>query len=168
MAWENDGHGLAFKPKEVKIYAHTHSWGMKLSQLHRQTGTVRIITYSLPDIAYIQAQFNRRPYDIFLLCHSKFLARAREVQYVYPRIAVAVHDRIHAKALLISPETCYFGSANFGESHWHEVEVGVRSREAHDMYVQVFETLWGQATVLGPLGGGLGGLDEHCEPRTMK
>jgi hypothetical protein len=49
--------------------------------------------------------------------------------------------------LLIAPETVYLGSANFGESHWHESTVGIRSAEAFAFYRQQFMWLYhhGQA-----------------------
>ena len=36
MTWNNDGHGLVGSSREIKGYLPSHSWAMKLSQLHKQ------------------------------------------------------------------------------------------------------------------------------------
>lgn len=46
MGWNQDSHGLVFKSNELKLYYDGHhTWAMKLSQVSKQKGTVRIITY---------------------------------------------------------------------------------------------------------------------------
>ena len=37
------------RPVEAKLYAPSHTWAMKLSQLDRQAGRLRIATVDLPD-----------------------------------------------------------------------------------------------------------------------
>ena len=118
--WENDSHGLVFKSSEVKLYGATHTWAMKLSQLNRQHGSVRIITYSLPAIAYIEAQFLRRPYDIWIVCHSAFHDRAQAFKIDFPGFHVATRNDVHSKVVLIEEQTLYISSANFGNSQWHK------------------------------------------------
>ncbi len=87
MAWNDDNHGQLFKSNELKLYySGTHTWAMKLSQLHHQSGYVRIITYSLPDIDYVKQQFHRRPYDISIICHSKFRDKAIEIKKPIPKL----------------------------------------------------------------------------------
>lgn len=148
MGWRDDAHGLRLRASEVKLFTPSHTWGMKLSQLAKQAGVVRILTYSLPGLPYLEMQFDRRPRDIQVLCHGKFLDRARQIKARYPEIAVAVHDRTHAKMLLIEPVTVYVGSANFGDSGWAEVCVGIRSAEAHAWYAAEFGRIWAQARVV--------------------
>lgn len=147
MAWNDDNHGKLFKSSELKLYySGTHTWAMKLSQLHRQTGYVRIITYSLPDIDYVRQQFHRRPYDISIICHSKFRDKAIEIKKAFPNIRIAVKNSVHSKVLLIEPKTLYVTSANFGRSHWHETCLGARSKVAHDEYIEhSFNHLWDSA-----------------------
>ena len=147
MTWKDDVHGKVFRSSEIKLYySGAHTWAMKLSQLARQTGTVRIITYSLPDMDYVKEQFDRRPNGVWLICNSKFKSRASEIKRVYPEIKIAFKDDVHSKVLLIEPKTVYITSANFGLSGWHETTIGVRSKEAHDSYVEhSFNKLWKQS-----------------------
>jgi len=143
MGWKDDGHGKLFKTNEAKLYGPSHTWAMKLSQLNRQSGIVRIITYSLPDLDYTVNLLGKRPNDIFLICHSKFSDKANLLVSALPGIKVAVRNDIHTKILLLEPSTIYITSANFGQSGWHETTMGVRSTEAHAWYVaNVFNPLW--------------------------
>jgi len=150
MSWANDSHGLVFKSGEVKLFADgAHTWNMKLAQLARQSGTVRIITYSLPEMDYIKNLFSKRPEDIYLVCHNKFRGRAIEIKRSFPLINIALCDDVHSKVCLISPSTVYVGSANFGRSRWHETMIGVRSKDAHDWYLsRSFNPLWNRCEVL--------------------
>lgn len=147
MGWENDQHGLLLKAKELKLYRDgNHTWAMKLSQLHRQKGEVFIITYSLPDMDYIEVQFARRPEQIQIICHSRFIKRAIQVKRRFPDIQIAVSDSVHSKVLIIAPETLYVSSANFGHSGWHETTMGIRSIEAAAWYIEnSFRPLWDQS-----------------------
>ncbi|MEA3200084.1 MAG: hypothetical protein QOE90_1512 [Thermoplasmata archaeon] len=156
MGWNDDGHGKVFKPTEAKLYGPTHTWAMKLSQLHRQVGVCRIVTYSLPALDYAREQFGRRPFGISLVCNEKFLNQAREIKRTFPRIEIRTHPRVHSKILLIEPGTVYVSSANFGRSMsgikaWHETTLGVRSTAAHDWYVQTsFDPLWKESNDVQP------------------
>ena len=116
MAFRTDCGGIAFKARDAKLQANASTWATKLSQLARQTGTVRIVTYSLPDMQYVRVQLGRRPRDILLVAHSKFEDRANDIRREYPDIRVAVHDDVHSKVLLIAPQTIVISSANFGDS----------------------------------------------------
>ena len=142
--WQNDLHGFVFKSSELKLYRDGgHTWAMKLSQLPKQKGIVRIITYSLPDLKYAVEQLGRRPHSIYIICHSEFIKRATEIKNSLLDLRIAVNDRVHSKVCLIEPKTIYIGSANFGKSGWHETIIGIRSKEAHDWYVEnSFIPLW--------------------------
>jgi len=143
MAFRTDNGGFAFKANDAKIQ-HS-SWGNRLSQLHKQKGTVRIITYSLPDMAYVRRQLGRRPHDIYIIAHSKFSRRANEICGEFPGIVVAVHDEVHSKVVLVEPETVIVSSANFGDSGWHETTVSFHSKPAHEYYRdRVWEPLFGK------------------------
>lgn len=156
MSWQNDIHGLVFKSSELKLYRPTHSWGMKLSQLERQQGTVRIVTFRLPGSSvddYYESQIARRPSDMYVLIgsggHEQQLNRAQALKDRFPAVQVAVHSELHIKAVAIAPRTLYVGSANFGNSNWADLTLGVRSEEAHDYFVnEIFDPLWNTATVL--------------------
>lgn len=150
MGWKNDHHGLLFKSAELKLYRQTHTWGMKLSQLAQQTGTVRIVTYRLPgsqDDPYYETQIARRPRNMFVLIgvgdSESQVSRAKALKAQFPDVQVAVHPALHIKAISIEPKTLYVGSANFGNSSWADLTLGIRSAEAHDYFVKhIFDPLW--------------------------
>ncbi len=143
MGYQTDAGGFAFACNDMKLFSSASTWATKLSQLYKQPGIVRIVTYSLPNVAYVWTQFERRPRDIFLLANTRFLARAQDIKRMFPALRVAVHEEAHSKVLLIEPYTVYLSSANFGKSGWHESSIGLHSREAHDWYrEQMFEPLW--------------------------
>ena len=155
MAFKTDGGGYAFRAADAKLQANASTWATKLSQLARQKGTVRIVTYSLPDMAYVREQLGRRPTDIRLIAHSKFLDRAVAIRSEFPGIRVAVHDEVHSKVLLISPQTVVVSSANFGSSSWHETSVSFHNSGAHDWYAsEVFERLWASSQEVMPRADG--------------
>lgn len=154
MTWKNDIHGLLFKSNELKLYRPSHTWGMKLSQLDRQEGTVRIVTFRLPGMAsddYYATQIARRPSDMFVLIGSgdrtEEVSKARELKARFPEVRIALHSELHVKAVAIAPKTLYVGSANFGSSNWADLTLGVRSSEAHQYFVdKIFNPLWSEAT----------------------
>jgi len=155
LSYQTDNGGFAFKCNDIKLHTSGSTWAMKLSQLNRFGGTVRIITYSLPDMEYVKAQFNRRPRDIFLIAHRKFLRRAQSIKATFPDIRIAVNDEVHSKVLLIAPHTIYISSANFGLSKWHESFIGLHSQDAHDWYWQhEFEPLWASSSEIESRGCG--------------
>lgn len=147
--WENDMHGLVFKSSEIKLYRPSHSYGMKISQIHRQSGIMRILTYSLPLIEYVERQIGRRPFGIEIICHQKFVDRAKRIKRTFPRVDVAVLDTMHSKVIAIEPKTLYIGSENFGDSGWFETCIGIRSKEAHDYFVaNIFDKAWEIARIV--------------------
>lgn len=149
MGWNNDSHGLVFKSSELKLYAPSHTYAMKISQIWRQAGIMRIMTYSLPTIAYVHEQLHRRPYDIHLICHEKFAPKAIAIKNKFPGIDIRTLNSMHSKVILIEPKTLYIGSENFGSSGWFETCIGVRSKEAHDWFIEhVFDKAWQAATIV--------------------
>lgn len=105
MAFKTDSGGIAFKCSDAKLQANANTWATKLSQLASQTGIVRIVTYSLPDMNYVHVQLGRRPRDIVLIAHSKFLNRATDIRREFLDIRVAVQDQVHSKVLLIAKQS---------------------------------------------------------------
>lgn len=135
----------------MKLQANASTWATRLSQLARQKGTVRIITFSLPDMNYVRVQLGRRPRHILLIANSKFEDRATDIKKEFPDLRVAVHNKAHSKVLLVSPNTVTISSANFGDSNWHETSVSFHSKEAHDWYVkEVFNPLWSHSREVTP------------------
>jgi hypothetical protein len=150
MTWNNDGHGLVCKIPEAKLYRSTHSWAMKLSQLHKQgDAMVRVATYSL-NAEMAGAIFARRPHHIRVLCNARFLSEAKELMQMLPGVEVQTRTDLHAKLVLIEPATVYLGSANFVNNALNDVSVGLRSRAAHDHYAQWFDETFEEATVTTP------------------
>lgn len=147
MGWNNDMHGLVFKSSELKLYAPSHTYGMKISQIWRQEGVMRIMTYSLPSVKYVHEQLGRRPWDIQVICHSQFLPKAQAIKNKFPGIHIKTLNNVHSKVILIEPKTLYIGSENFGHSGWIETCIGVRSKEAHDWFIEhVFSKQWEAAS----------------------
>lgn len=143
MAFRTDAHGLAFKCDDIKITSNAHTWAMKLSQIAKQKGALRIITYSLPRPDYIQQVLGKRPVNIQIIAHSKFRQDAMNIMKWFGDIDIRVNDKVHSKVVLAEPETVIVSSANFGSSLWHETSVSLHSKEAHDWYVEhMFTPLW--------------------------
>jgi phosphatidylserine/phosphatidylglycerophosphate/cardiolipin synthase-like enzyme len=150
MGFQTDAGGLAFACGDIKLFTALVTWATRLSQLPRQAGTVRIITYSLPRLEYVKTQLARRPHDLYLVVHDKFAALAAAIKAQFPRVRVAVHPRVHSKVLLIAPQTLWISGANFGDNDWHETTIGLHSQPAHDWYVShMFDPLWQSARELG-------------------
>src|SRR5260221_14252060 len=108
--YKTDSGGFAFGSPDLKLSYGASTWATKLSQLARQPGTVRIATYSLPDMEYVRTQLGRRPWDIWLIANMRFYDRALEVKRAFPQLRVAVNPQTHAKFLLIEPRTLWLGS----------------------------------------------------------
>jgi len=151
MAFKTDSGGIAFKSSDIKLTGGASTWGTRLSQLSKQSGVVRLITYSLPNLAYVEKQLGRRPNNIFVIAHEKFENQGRDIKVRFPDIRVAIAPNIHSKVLLIEPNTVWISSANFGDSGWHETSIGVRSADALDWYVKgIFDPLWNLCREIGP------------------
>jgi hypothetical protein len=140
----------------LKLYRPTHSWGMKLSQFKNQQGVVRIVTFRLPGSSeddYYATQISRRPRDMLVLIGTgnrpEELAKANDLKLRFPDVRVAVHNELHIKAVSIAPRTLYVGSANFVNSSWADLTLGVRSVEAHDYFVdKICEPIWDRSVEL--------------------
>lgn len=148
MSWSSDSHGIAFKSNDIKLWTDG-TWGMKLNQLYRMSAVARVITYSLPDEWYLENFFSKRSHDFYVICHAKFYQRAAAIKDKYPLLNIAVCNDVHSKICLIEPATVYISSANWGNSHWHETTIGIRSSEAYDWYLnQSFNPLWDRCRVI--------------------
>jgi hypothetical protein len=139
MTWNNDAHGLLCKISEAKLYLPSHSWAMKLSQLHKQPNSiVRIMTYSL-NAEYAQQILERRPYNIRIICNSQFNEEAYQLSQKVSGIHIRTFNDIHAKLVLIEPETVYLGSANLVKNTLADISIGLRLKAAHDYYAAWFD-----------------------------
>jgi len=141
MTWNNDGHGLVGSSREIKGYLPSHSWAMKLSQLHKQPDAlVRIATYSV-NADYAADILRRRPYRIHFACNTHSWREAQELARQLPSIDVRVVDDLHAKLVRIAPATVYIGSANFVKATLQDVSIGVRGTSWHDHYAEWFDAV---------------------------
>jgi PLD-like domain len=142
MTWNNDAHGLLVKLNEIKGYLPSHSWGNKLSQLHKQPDKmVRICAYSV-NADYVVSILGRRPNHIRFMCNTKFEPEIKQLRTLLPGIEFRVLGDLHAKMTLIEPDTVYVGSANFVTASLKDVEIGVRSQPLHDHYAAMFDKWW--------------------------
>lgn len=136
--FKTDSGGIALKAN-VKILTAASTWNTRLSQIARQAGAVLISTYSLPRLDYACKIFSKRSSGTTLLVNSKFRSRAKEILDRFPDIEIYLKDDIHAKLVLIEPETVYLGSDNFGSSKWFETTIGIKSKEAYKHYKKIMQ-----------------------------
>jgi hypothetical protein len=84
MGWNNDQHGLVFKPTEVKLYFNGgHTYKMKIGALSKSESVLQIMTYSLPDHYNIGCQEINHPTYVgrrFPQRCSKNIASAKEIR----------------------------------------------------------------------------------------
>ena len=142
--FKNDGGGEAISCNDMKLMWSTSSWGTRLSQIAKVSGMISIATYSIPDVEKVCRIFEKRPTNIRLLAHLKFVERAREIKEIFPDIEVRVHGATHAKLVLIEPKTVYVSSENFVKKKrdWFEASIGLHSKEAYTFYCRCFDDVW--------------------------
>lgn len=147
MSFKTDNSGCALRIEDAKInFGYSFSWLDWLSELEHISGNVYIMTYSLPDMHYIQYILAKRPHDIFIIAHSKFLERAVKIKETYPDIHIALCDYTHAKVVLTEPNTVWLSSANFGRSNWLENTIGIHSQKAFEYYKFAFKNTFDNST----------------------
>ena len=134
MKFKTDCGGVALSLKDAKLStSHTAStWNTRLSQIGRVSGKIVICTYSLPNLDYLQRIFDKRSDGITLIAHEKFHERAVQLKRMYPELKIVLKPDVHAKFVLIEPETVWLSSANFGSSGWFEQTIGLHSKEAYE------------------------------------
>lgn len=132
---DGGGHALSLPDCKVTfssggIVYKTKLWGL----LKNPDKKVFICTYSLPDIKYIfdTLDFRGSGKNVFIFCNSKFRDQAEAIKIGFPDIKIFLTPRMHAKMILIEPETVWLSSQNFGNSHWCEFALGTHSRELYD------------------------------------
>lgn len=147
MNFKTDNGGIAIKINDAKISCNDAStWGTRLSQLAYVKGNVYISTFSLPRLAYIKEVLGKRPHNIYIVAHKKFLDKAHAIKNTFPDIRIVLRNDIHAKFVLIEPKTVWLSSANFGSSKWIENTVGMHSHEAFNFCKNVFENIFRNST----------------------
>jgi len=97
-----------------------------------EKGDVLIVTYSLPKLKNAMGLLKER--NITLVCHEQFISRARWIKNNYKNTTVYTMPELHAKVVLIAPDTVWIGSPNFGSSGWTESAVGMKDKRIYDYY----------------------------------
>jgi phosphatidylserine/phosphatidylglycerophosphate/cardiolipin synthase-like enzyme len=155
MGWNDDAHGIRLPGKavkEIKVYhPGTHSWASKLKAFHRFKKDLAIVTYSLPSLKILRDLLGSEDGPGFLgsvriIAHSKFSDTASTLVEGNPKLQIRLLPNVHAKMVLVGPDTVYIGSANFGHSGWLESNVGIRSEEVFARCLEEFEALWLKAS----------------------
>ena len=136
MAFKTDGGGIALKLNDCKLAYGTSTWNTRLSQIGKMTGKITICTYSLPDLPYIQQILDKRPYDITLIAHERFRDKAEILMDRYPDLEIHLRPNVHAKYVLIEPQTVWLSSENFGQSGWFEFALGIHSKELYKLMLE--------------------------------
>lgn len=134
---KEDSHGILLKQKDAKLYFHSHSWKMKLSQYLKMDVEIFILTYSLPnqnDYCFDILRTDERKAYMTIICHSKFRERAKFINNNFKNVNVFCHPKMHSKVVIVKPDTLYVGSSNFGLSTWHESTICIKSKKAVDAY----------------------------------
>jgi len=134
--FKTDGGGYALRLNDAKISVGLTSWNTKLSQIAKTPVERRIIivTYSLPRYqTFIPKILEKRSANVLIICHMKFMERALELQKRFPLLRFRFLDNVHAKVVLIEPDTVWLSSANFGSSKWIECTIGIHSEKAYDV-----------------------------------
>ena len=129
-----DHGGMALSIKDAKLStSHTAStWNTRLSQIGRSNKKIIICTYSLPSLEYLKRIFDKRTENITLIAHEKFVDKASHLKELYPDLEIILKPDVHAKYVLIEPDTVWMSSANFGSSGWFEQTIGIHDKDAYE------------------------------------
>jgi hypothetical protein len=166
MSWRSYDGSLSLTAHEIRLFPGTSTWSTRLSSLGNRHGMVYVCTFSLPSLDYCEAQLGHRPHDILLLCHAKFIKKAKHLQERFADIEIRVHPAVHAKLLCIAPDTVFVSSANFGDSGGEEATISVRSQDAIAFYERRFTELWAEA--VSPFRGKAGVADLKRRERAIE
>lgn len=142
--FRTDNGGKAIRIDDAKLITTqmASTWNTRLSQIgtnNLKDKKVIICTYSLPDLEYSEQIFDKRSKNVILVANEKFKVKADELKAKYPDLTIHLKEDIHAKIVLVEPETVWLSSANFGKSGWFEHTIGIHSKEAYSFYLQQIE-----------------------------
>lgn len=148
--FHTDNGGLAFRSADMKIMAGASTWATRLSNLSQQRGEVHIIMSAITDVAYVQAQIARRPTDISLLIGRSGEGEAKIIAGMFNDILVGIAaEEIRVNAIAIAPNTLFISSEPFGRGKSIDVTLGIRSKAAHDWFLEnIFTPTWEKAKKL--------------------
>lgn len=151
MAFEDDGGGFAFSCDDAKFSICASTWGTRLSQISKSPQKVLIMTNSIDDVLYIADILRKSLGEVRVLANSLAKKEAELLKKELPTIRIALHPTNNAKIVLVSPNTVWISSADFGRSKIKMIEsaVGIHSHEVFNKALNVFfEKAWAEATEL--------------------
>ena len=147
MAFSDDGGGFAFSCEDAKMSICASTWNTRLSQLGRVKGPVWIMTGSLPGLDYIAQIIGKRPQDIFIIANSSAEIDAKALKLRFPMVRIVLHRNNNAKVVLVSPDTVWVSSSDFGETKQIESAVGIHSAGIYNKTLDsLFRKVWEEGT----------------------
>lgn len=147
MAFNDDCGGLSFSCEDAKMSIRASTWNTRLSQIARTKGTIYIMTGALPDIPYISRIIGKRPHDILIIANTSAEKNAKLLKQNFPVVRIALHPNNNAKVVLVSPETVWVSSSDFGKTTKIESAVGIHSSTLLDDTVKfLFKKIWEEST----------------------
>ncbi len=146
MAFTDDGGGFAFSCDDAKISICASTWNTRLSQLAKIRGPVFIMTGLLPEPGYISQIIGKRPQDIFIIANSDANPEAKFLKSKFPSVRIALHGNNNAKVVLVSPDTVWVSSSDFGKTKKIESAVGLHSSTVYQKILEsLFKRIWADA-----------------------
>ena len=146
MAFSDDGGGFAFSCDDAKMSICASTWNTRLSQIARVAGPILIMTGLLPDVEYISQIIGKRPRDIFIIANSAAHSEAVQLKTKFPSIRIVLHGNNNAKVVLISPDTVWVSSSDFGKTKQIEAAVGLHSSSLYKKtQTLLFNKIWSES-----------------------
>ena len=146
MAFSDDNGGFIFSCNDAKMSICASTWNTRLSQLARANGPVLILTALLPDQEYIERIISKRPRDIFIVANSSAEAEAKNLKKKFSWLRISLHRTNNAKVVLVSPDTVWVSSSDFGRSDNIEAAVGLHSTAVFErIRNSLFQKIWQEA-----------------------
>lgn len=146
MVFRDDNGGFAFSCEDAKMSICASTWNTRLSQIARVKGSIFIMTGALPDTTYISQIIGKRPHNIFIIANSAAEEDAKFLKHKFPEVRIALHHKNNAKVVLVSPDTVWLSSSDFGLSTKLESAVGMHSNELFKKTVELlFCSIWKEA-----------------------
>ncbi|WP_184642354.1 hypothetical protein [Variovorax guangxiensis] len=146
MVFLDDSSGFAFSCGDAKISMGTGSWGARLSQIARVTGSIYIVTGRLLDPDYVSRILGKRPHKISIIANASARKEASVIKRSFPDVRLALHGGCNAKVVLVEPDTVWVSSADFGRPAMVESTVGLHSSRVFNRAVEsFFRKLWSQS-----------------------
>lgn len=147
MAFSDDGGGFSFSCEDAKMSICASTWNTRLSQLGRVKGPVWIMTRSLPGHEYIAQIIGKRPQDIFIIANSSAEIEAKALKLKFPMVRIVLHRNNNAKVVLVSPDTVWVSSSDFGETKHIESAIGIHSAGVYNKTLDsLFRKVWEEGT----------------------